>query len=100
MLSHPDLAKRLGAVIVRIKLKNNREFSKRVDVAKGNPENPLSQEEIIEKYQGCAEPVIGQDKVDRSIHLIMNLDKIADMNRLMDLFSKEKRARRKTRRRA
>lgn len=92
MVAHPDLAEipMPSRSIITIKMKDGREFLKRVDAAKGSPENPLSKEEIVEKYRDCSEPVIGREKVDRSIDMIWNLDKIEDINQLMDMVSAEK----------
>lgn len=89
MVLHPNLEKVYipSSTIVTVRLKNNRDFTKRVDIAKGNPENPLSEKEIIAKFQGCAESVISKERVDQSIQTILNLDKIADINQLMDLVS-------------
>lgn len=92
MVAHPDLAEipMPSRSIITIKMKDGREFLKRVDAAKGSPENPLSKEEIVKKYRDCSEPVIGREKVDRSIDMIWNLDKIEDINQLMDMVSAEK----------
>jgi len=89
MVLHPDLAEVPipPPAIVTIKLKDGREFSKRVDVAKGSPEKPLSKEEIVAKYKGCTEPIIGRDRVDQSINIIWNLDKTQDINQLMDIIT-------------
>jgi len=89
MLLHPDLAEITTPppAIVTIKLRDGREFSKRVDNAKGSPEKPLSKEEMEAKYRGCTEPIIGRDRVDQSIDIIWNLDKSEDINQLMDIIT-------------
>lgn len=86
MVSHPDLVEIpiLTPSIITVKLKDGREFSKRVDIAKGHPENPLSRDEIVVKFRDCAEPIIGRNRVDRSSNMIWILEKIEDINQLMD----------------
>jgi 2-methylcitrate dehydratase PrpD len=91
-VNHPDFPEfRVSPVttasIVKIKLKDGREFSKRVDIAKGNPEKPLSKKELEVKFRDCAETIIGRDRVDQSIDMISNLDKIQDINQLIDVVS-------------
>ena len=49
----------------RAKLKDGREVSAHVRFPKGDPENPLSWGELIEKYHGLAEAVWKKDKVSR-----------------------------------
>jgi 2-methylcitrate dehydratase PrpD len=55
---------------VRITVKGGREYSTRVDHPKGDPENPLSWEEIIEKFRNLTSPVFGarrqKDIIDRT----------------------------------
>jgi len=72
---------------VKIKLKGGREFSKKVGIAKGNPEKPLSEKELENKFRGCAETIIGREGVDQSIDMIWNLEKIQDINQLIDVVS-------------
>lgn len=75
------------AVVVKIKLKDGREFSKRIDNFKGNAANTLSTKELEVKFRDCADTIIGRDRVDQSINMISNLDKIQDINQLIDLVS-------------
>ena len=49
----------------RAKLKDGREVFAHVRYPKGDPENPLSWAELIEKYHGLAEAVWEKDKVSR-----------------------------------
>jgi len=72
---------------VTIKLKDGREFSKRVGIAKGNPEKPLSKKELEMKFRGCAETIIGRQGVDQSIDMIWDLDTIQDINQVIDVVS-------------
>lgn len=73
------------AGIVEIKLKDGKRYSRRVDLAKGNPENPLSQEELIGKFKDCAMTRLPVGKVDCLLETIMHLEEIEDVTKLMDL---------------
>ena len=70
---------------VKVKLKDGREYAKRVDEAKGTPANPISRNELIEKYKNCAKRVLSEEAVKESIHLITNFEKIENINALMNL---------------
>lgn len=90
MYVDPELAK-LGYrgtlnTIVKVVLDNGVEYIKRVDYAKGDPINPLSENEIINKYIGCASRVLSKQKVEESIKILKNLSNISQINELTKLF--------------
>jgi 2-methylcitrate dehydratase PrpD len=58
----------------RIALKDGREVSAHIRFPKGDPENPLSWEELIEKYRALAEAVWQHDKVDRVQSAVRQLE--------------------------
>ncbi|MBY4677538.1 MmgE/PrpD family protein [Marinobacterium arenosum] len=57
----------------RIRLKDGRELLSRPAIARGNPENPLSRDELIDKYQTLAGPALPSEVLaairDRSLAL-------------------------------
>ncbi len=55
----------LQRVIVTITTTDGREFTKQIDYPKGDPRNPLTDQEIEEKFDALAEPVLS-DAADRS----------------------------------
>ncbi len=44
---------------------DGREFTKQIDYPKGDPRNPLTDEEIEEKFDALAEPVLAADGARR-----------------------------------
>ncbi len=85
----PELTKKRGifspAAIVEVKMKDGKRYAKRVDLAKGNPENPLSQKEMFRKFKDCAMKKLSEEKVDRLLNTIMHLEETPDVTRLMEL---------------
>ena len=75
------------ADVVKIKLKDGREYSLAVDLAKGDCEVPLTDEEIISKYRDCARITLPQDKSKRALEMMLNLEKLPDIGELMDMVS-------------
>ena len=55
---------------------------KRCPTRKGDPDNPLSHEESIEKFRELVEPVIGRDAGDTLLSAIREIERIADMAEL------------------
>ncbi len=72
-------------VNVVVKLKDGKEFSRRVDIAKGNPAVPLSREEVADKFKDCARPVLSAEKSARVVELMDNLEDLVDIKALMEL---------------
>ncbi|HXG20301.1 MAG TPA: MmgE/PrpD family protein [Methylomirabilota bacterium] len=60
---------------VRICLNDGREVSAQVRFPKGDPENPLSWDELIEKYRGLAGVVWPKQKVDTLQHAVRRLER-------------------------
>lgn len=59
---------------VRIRTKDGREYFSRIDYPKGDPENPLSWEELIEKFKNLAEPVFRKGKQGEIIDKTRSLE--------------------------
>ena len=56
-----------------------------VDHAKGSPQNPMSDEEIIAKFQANAEGVIGEDRQEEIIAATWDFDQVSDLGEYMRL---------------
>ena len=76
----------LGGELV-VKLRNGKIYSRKVDIAKGNPENPLSSDELIHKYRDCAGLSLSPEDTNKSLDLLLNLESIRDIAELMDIFT-------------
>lgn len=53
-------------------------YEKRVDLAKGNPGNPLSRAELSQKFRDGAEKRLPSSKVDGLIDIIARLEELQD----------------------
>ena len=69
---------------VTITLTDGRKVSKMVEKVRGSPGNPMTRDELIGKYHGCASRVLAGERLERSIHALENLDKLATVSELMD----------------
>lgn len=74
--------------IIDIQLKNGRTISGRADFGKGSPANPMSYDEVADKFRGCAE-FAGWDKAktEALIEAVRDLENLASVRELTQLLS-------------
>jgi 2-methylcitrate dehydratase PrpD len=69
--------------IIRIHLKNGKVISGRADFAKGSPSNPMSYDEVADKFRGCAEFAKWPSaKAEAVIASVKTLESAPDMSKL------------------
>ena len=74
--------------IVRIHLKNRRVISGRADFGKGSPVNPMSYDEVAEKFRLCAEYAQWpQEKCSQIVEFVRSLENAKDVRSLAALAS-------------
>lgn len=83
-------ARALAPVTVEARLTGGRVVSRRTDVMKGDPRNPLTRQDLLGKFHRClgyaARPV-GRDRAERLIELIDGLDRLPDVRELARLLA-------------
>jgi 2-methylcitrate dehydratase PrpD len=77
------------SAFVQIKMKDTHEvFSRRENIAKGNPEKPISWNELYDKFKDClghgARP-LPKDIVQKLTDLLCNLDQVQDVSQIIQL---------------
>lgn len=65
--------------------KDGRKLSTRVEYPKGDPENPLTWEEIIEKFKRLTEPVYNGERMDDIVACVRNFEQEPNLHRLLAL---------------
>jgi 2-methylcitrate dehydratase PrpD len=69
--------------ILKIYMKNGKIISGRTEPAKGSPENPMTYEEVADKFRGNAEFAKWPSQEAASIiELVKSLESVSDMSRL------------------
>jgi 2-methylcitrate dehydratase PrpD len=69
--------------ILRIHLKNGKVLSGRAEFAKGSPSNPMSYDEVADKFKGCAEFVKWPAaKTQSIIQSVKSLETVSDVSKL------------------
>jgi len=73
------------ADVVTVRLKNRKEYSYEVLVAKGASKNPLTEEELLTKYRECARLALKDEEAERCLELVWKLEKLEDVKELMQV---------------
>jgi 2-methylcitrate dehydratase PrpD len=74
--------------IIKIQMKDGRTIEGRADFGKGSPANPMSYEEVAEKFRLCAEYVKWPtEKSTQIVEVVRMLENTADMRKLVALCS-------------
>jgi 2-methylcitrate dehydratase PrpD len=69
---------------VTITMKDGRKFTKTVDEVRGSPKNLMTRNELLDKYRGCATRVLKGERLEQSIAVLENLEKVPMAKNLMD----------------
>jgi 2-methylcitrate dehydratase len=70
---------------VTITTNDGKEHSTRVDVPKGDPRDPMTEDEIAVKFTALGGGVIGKEQCKKLQHCIMNIDSAKTVNELLAL---------------
>jgi 2-methylcitrate dehydratase len=95
VVADPEIEKvfpALQRVIVNITTRDGRTFTKQLDYPKGDPRNPLTDQEVEEKFAALAEGVLSQRAQQKLKDTIWNLEKIGSVSKLMALMKVDVRA--------
>lgn len=74
---------------VEIILKDGRTLYKEACGAKGDPKNPLTDEELCEKFTTLSAEVLTKQEQQKAIDIIAHLEDLSDMEELMNIFVKK-----------
>ena len=69
--------------LIKIHLKDGKVVSGRAEFAKGSPANPMSYEEVADKFMGCAEfAKWPSEKTEAIIEAVKSLERLSDVSSL------------------
>jgi 2-methylcitrate dehydratase PrpD len=68
---------------VTIKTTDGQSYSARVDIPRGDPALPLTDDELLEKYRDCGRSQLRSDDIERSVGLVLGLERVADIGTLL-----------------
>ncbi len=82
----PELDKLYPSAIpnrITVKFKDGKELTARVDYPKGHPKNPMSDEEVEDKFKRLTEGVLTPSQVNSVISLVRNLESLRDLKQIL-----------------
>jgi len=68
---------------VTIRTTDGRSYSARVDIPRGDPALPLTDDELLVKYHDCSRSQLRPDDIERSVGMVLGLERVADIGTLM-----------------
>jgi 2-methylcitrate dehydratase len=71
---------------VTIRTTDGRSYNARVDIPRGDPALPLTDDELLTKYRDCARTQLRLDDIERSVETVLRLEKVGDIGTLMTTF--------------
>ncbi|MDP2954684.1 MAG: MmgE/PrpD family protein, partial [Chloroflexota bacterium] len=83
----PDI---ITPAVVEIKTRDGRSLERRVDHAKGSPQNPMTPEELREKFWGCvaeAARPLARARVEKAASLLEHLETVRDVREIAPLLA-------------
>ena len=88
VVADPEIEKvfpALQRVVVKITTTDGRIFENQLDYPKGDPRNPLTDQEIEEKFEALADPVMSRTAQKKLKVAIWNLERVQSVRELMGL---------------
>ncbi len=68
---------------VTIRTRDGQSYSARVDIPRGDPALPLTDDELMAKYRDCARSQLRPEEIERSVEMVLGLEKAADIGTLL-----------------
>jgi 2-methylcitrate dehydratase PrpD len=72
---------------VVVKLSNGAEYSRKVEIPKGDPKNPLTDEEISAKFIDCARLSLPQTEIEKALEMVTHLESLKKISQIMKLIT-------------
>ncbi|GIX49343.1 MAG: hypothetical protein KatS3mg131_3554 [Candidatus Tectimicrobiota bacterium] len=87
-LEHPDAERPdwegKQADVVEVVLHDGRRLRQRVEVPKGDPQQPLTWEELVAKFRDCTTSLLSEAQVAAAVEQIAHLEELAALPSLLD----------------
>jgi len=86
-LTHPDQDKvnwdRPVPDVVEVVLHSGARWQQRIEVPKGDPDQPLTWDELVDKFQDCAKTVLPDEQIEKATQNIARLEELTTLKPLI-----------------
>jgi 2-methylcitrate dehydratase len=76
---------------VTIRTREGRSYNARIDIPRGDPALPLTDDELLAKYRDCGRSQLRPDDLEHSVDLLLGFEKVANIGKLMATLSSPSR---------
>jgi 2-methylcitrate dehydratase PrpD len=70
-----------------VELKNGTRFSHTARIAKGDPRNPMTEEEVLEKFQSNVRSLIPVKQSEALLAAMKNFERLDNVRKVVDLLT-------------
>ena len=74
--------------VVEVELTDGTHLTERVENARGTPQNPMTQDEVVAKARGLMTPVLGAATTAKLIDRLLNIDSVKNVRELRPLLQR------------
>lgn len=74
---------------VIVRLKNGKELGQVVERCKGDPENPLTNDELTKKFRSCTRDILSPKQIESAIDLMDGLEKLDSLDSVIETLKVE-----------
>jgi 2-methylcitrate dehydratase PrpD len=67
---------------VDIEMANGKKYEGYSEYPKGDPENPFSEKELVDKFNKLCKDIITKDEINKIIDLVLDLEKVDDVTEI------------------
>lgn len=73
--------------IVRVRLKDGRVLEQSAGAPRGDPDNPLTWQQIAEKYRDCARELLSEGDAAQTLDLVHRLEELPNLTEVMEILT-------------
>ena len=73
--------------LVRVRLRNGAVLEKSVGAPRGDKDNPMSFDDIVDKYRDCTRDLLSEEQIDHTLTLVQRLEKLEDLSELSTMLT-------------
>ena len=70
--------------LVEVRLKDGRSFQREAFTSRGQPDRPMSSEELAAKFTDCARATLTPARMERALELIHGVEKLPSVSALVE----------------
>ena len=73
--------------VVRLRLKNGTLLEASTGAARGDRDNPMTFDDIVEKFRDCTRPLLPAAKAERVLTLVQDIERLPDLLELSSVLT-------------